>query len=141
MLSSGAVTVMSLEKSREIRRKTPDRIITSRMVDSWKTIDDGVIAKSRWCAHGFKEPDIDELLRSSPTPQTESIYTAFQLLASRRWTASMVDIKASFNQSDKTTCKNPLYCSQPADGPLPGLYPEQLILLNTEVHGLWSGPW
>ena len=87
ILASGAVTVLTLQQSRLIRLLKKERILTSRMVDRWKSTDDGIIAKSRWCAHGFKDPDLDELSRSSPTPQTESIYTVFQLLASRRWDA------------------------------------------------------
>jgi hypothetical protein len=112
IVDSGAVTVLTLKESRRIRLERPDRIISSRMVDRWKTTDDkGTIAKSRWCAHGFKDPDIEFLNRSSPTPQTSSIYCGMQLFATRKWKASLGDIKVAFNQSDKTTRRDPLLLS------------------------------
>ena len=78
--------------------------------------------------------------RAAPTPLTSSLYLFMQLAASRKWSARVKDAKTAFLQSKPTTRKNKLACTMPSDGFFPGLDPRQLILLETEVYGLVSGP-
>ncbi|CAK9044748.1 unnamed protein product [Durusdinium trenchii] len=96
--------------------------------------------KSRWCVVGWQDPDVLEVERSSPAPLSTSIYTCLQLAASRQWKTHIKDVKTAFLQGRPTTRTRRLACRQPRDEALPGLHPDQLLLLETEVYGLVSGP-
>ena len=100
----------------------------------------GVSAKSRWCVVGWRDPLIHAIERSAPTPLSTSIYLFFQLSATRKWPGRVKDAKTAFLQSLPTTRKQKLACSMPPDWTFPGCTSEQLILLETEVYGLVSGP-
>ena len=166
LISNGAVKVLSVEESLEFSRMFPSQVIESRFVDRYKpkeidhstlehykkkAIQEGHLdavplekdhtsPKSRWCVIGWKDPDVHEVERSSPTPLSSSLYCCFQLAASRRWGARIKDVKTAFLQSLPTTRSRKLACRQPRDETLPGLDPRQLVLLLTEVYGLVSGP-
>jgi len=135
-----AVTVLSVEDSLAFEANDPDAVIDSLIVDRWKPTEEGVIAKSRWCAIGWQDPDILEIMRSAPTPTTTALYGILQVIASRRWRGRTKDAKTAFLQSRKTNRSRRLACRQPRDGGFPGLDPRQLLLLETEVYGLVSGP-
>ena len=77
--------------------------------------------KSRWCVGGREDPEISQIERSSPTPQSASINASLQLCSSRRWATYPRDVKTAFLQSKPTTRKVPLACEQPSDETLPGL--------------------
>ncbi|CAE8697324.1 unnamed protein product [Polarella glacialis] len=141
LVDTRAVTVLSLEDSRAFAKEHPEEIIDSKFVDRYKPQESGdPVAKSRWCCVGWQDPHIHEIERSSPTPLSISIYSGCQVAASRGWRARTSDVKTAFLQSRKTTRKQKLACRQPRDERLPGLHPEQLLLLETEVYGLVSGP-
>ena len=79
ILSTPAVTIISPEAAATIRRETPDRIVPSRHVYREKPgegLGADSAAKCRWCVLGFHDPDLLELERASPTPQTSSINTS-----------------------------------------------------------------
>ena len=78
--------------------------------------------------------------RSSPTPLSISSCLFFQLSATRRWSGRVNDAKTAFLQSPPTTRKNKLVCTMPIDWTFPRCTSEQLIMLETEVYGLVSGP-
>ena len=65
-----------------------------------------------------------------------------QIWASRKVEAWSSDIKNAFGQSMRTTRRQPLAASLPADMNAAGfnLDPRQLLLCETEVYGLISGP-
>ena len=65
-----------------------------------------------------------------------------QIWASRKVEAWSSDIKNAFGQSMRTTRRQPLAASLPADMHAAGfnLDPRQLLLCETEVYGLISGP-
>ena len=166
LVTNGAVKVMSVEESRAFLKEFPDQVIDSRFVDRYKPkeLDPNTISefkrraiqeghmeavplqvdqrnpKSRWCVVGWQDPDVLEVERSSPTPLSTSIYTCLQLAASRKWKTHIKDVKTAFLQGRPTTRTRRLACRQPRDEALPGLHPEQLLLLETEVYGLVSGP-
>ncbi len=55
ILDSGAVEVLSAEDALVIRRRHPDRILSSRMVRRFKPqpgLETAPLAKSRWCVRG-----------------------------------------------------------------------------------------
>ncbi|CAE7497850.1 MOD1, partial [Symbiodinium microadriaticum] len=158
LLDNKAIRVLTLEESREFRKRHPESILESRFVDRFKPLDvkqedldkvkkaaieTGQLAplelatdfsspKSRWCVVGWKDPLIHQIERSAPTPAGNAVNTVLQLAASRRWTTFVRDVKTAFLQSRPTDRATPLACTQPKDEPLPELHPEQLILLLTE---------
>ena len=166
LVANGAVKILSIEESEEFRRQFPKQVIESRFVDRYKpkvidkqtlenykkkAIQDGHLdsvpleqdhtsPKSRWCVVGWLDPDVHEVERSSPTPLSSSLYCCLQLAAARKWKTRIKDVKTAFLQSLPTTRSRKLACRQPRDESLPGLHPQQLLLLMTEVYGLVSGP-
>ena len=160
LLDNKAIRILSLEESNKFRKEFPDHILPSRYVDRWKPTgdkfsvlpegfdeagfepmnDSGLAAKSRWCVVGWKDPLIHAIERSAPTPLSTSIYLFFQLSASRQWRGKVKDAKTAFLQSLPTTRKNKLACTMPPDWNFPGCVDGQLVLLDTEVYGLVSGP-
>ena len=160
LLDNKAIKILSVEESREFRKQFPECVLPSRYVDRWKPNgdkfsvlpesfdqpgyepmnDSGVSAKSRWCVVGWKDPLIHAIERSAPTPLSISLYMFFQLSATRRWSGKVKDAKTAFLQSLPTTRRKKLACSMPPDWTFPGCTAEQLILLETEVYGLVSGP-
>ena len=160
LLDNKAIRLLSVEESKAFRKAHPDHVLTSRFVDRWKPngdkfsvlpkqfedpnyepmADDGVDPKSRWCVVGWKDPMVHAIERSAPTPLTTSIYLFFQLSASRQWPGRVKDAKTAFLQSLPTTRKQKLACEMPSDWIFPDCKPDQLMLLETEVYGLVSGP-
>ena len=158
LLDSGAITILSVEESLKFAREHPDYVLTSRYVDRWKP-EDGVTfpkefdlnnltqdfkdklgPKSRWCVVGWKDPMIHAVERSAPTPLTISMYLFMQLSATRSWPAWVKDVKTAFLQGRPTTRRQKLACRMPSDETFEGYDGRQLILLETEVYGLVSGP-
>ena len=95
-------------------------------------------AKARWCVLGHRDPDILELDRAAPTPQTSSIYTALLVAASLQHRLTLGDLKTAFMQSERAHGDRPkgkLYASVPPGGiPLPdGTW--QLLLAMVEAIG------
>ena len=78
ILCTSAVTIISPAAAKDIRKNLSHRIVPSRHVCREKP-GEGVgaasKAKCRWCVLGHRDPDIRQLERSSPTPQTSSMYT------------------------------------------------------------------
>ena len=164
LLENKAVRVMSVEESRAFRKQFPDYVIGSRFVDRYKPREDDTnilktlkeraikmsdfetpqeergAPKSRWCVIGWMDPHVKEVERSSPTPATTSIYTCLQVAASRQWEVNIRDVKTAFLQGRATTRTRKLACSLPRDEVPEGFHAEQLLMLETEVYGLVSGP-
>ena len=140
----GAVRILSVADSREFIADDPEAVVDSLWVERWKNTGDGpsdCIAKSRWCVVGWQDPDIHEIERSSPMPTDSATNLAAQIIAVRKWKLRFRDVQQAFAQSLKSNRKRPLACRQPRTGPFPGCTdPEQIILLETEVYGLVSGP-
>ena len=139
----GAIRVCSMEESYAIRRETPERILTSRNVDTYKPAElpgDPPNEKSRWTVHGFKDPDLEEVECSSSTPTSTTIMVALQVLASSRWPVYVRDVKTAFMQGIPMNRRGgSLYSEQPPGG-FPDMEPGQIIELLTEVYGLMPGP-
>ena len=149
ILATCAVTIICPREASIIPKEKYDRIVPSRHVYRNKPGEEvGAerIAKVRWCVLGHRDPDIMELARSAPTPQTSSIYT-FLLLAATQRELSLVDLKTALMQRDKAEGDRPkgkLYAEIPFGGiPLvDGAWvPEgSLIQPNTSVYGLVNVP-
>ena len=140
ILQSGAVRVVSAAEALSVRRRHPDRVLSSRMVRRLKP-QEGVgtppKAKSRWCVHGHQDPDTEHLQVYAPTPQSESTLLFLQVMVSHGFRMQIADFKNAFCQSHKLSRSHgPLYV-QPCKGlPREG----ELIELIVPVYGLDDAP-
>ena len=92
-----ALKALSIEESREIRRKQKDRIIPSRLVLVEKMEDTGQpVVKARWTARGDKDPDLFSLVREgctqAPTISSNGRYTVMQTIASMGFKLQLGDV-------------------------------------------------
>ena len=104
ILDTPAVTIISPAAAKDIRKHLSHRIVLSRHVYREKP-GEGVgaasKAKCRWCVLRHRDPDIRQLERSSPTPQTSSIYTFLFVAAVLQREVTLGDLKSAFMPSDK----------------------------------------
>ena len=137
----GAVEVISPSEARLIRLHHPERVITSRMVRRWKPAEGTgapPTAKSRWCVHGYKDPDSDHLETYSPTPQTSSITLFLQTVSSLGQRLQVADVKNAFCQSNQMSRPRGDIYVEPCGGlELPV---GSLIRLKVNVYGLNDAP-
>ena len=98
ILDTSAVTIISPAAAKDIRKHLSHGIVPSRHVYREKP---GSKAKCRWCVLGHRDPDIRQHERSSPTPQTSSIYTFLFVAAVLQREVTLGDLKSVFMQSDK----------------------------------------
>ena len=103
--------------------------------------------KPQWCVLDHRGPDIRQLERSSPTPQTSSIYTFLFVAAVLQREVTLGDLKSAFMLSDKDLSERPqgqLYASlHPGGNPLAdGTWVEEgsLVQLNAAVSGFVNAP-
>ena len=141
LLEVGAVRILSVEESLQFLARSPECILDSLWAERWKPTDTDTIAKSRWCVVGWQDRDIHEIERSSPMPTHVTFNVSAQLIAVRRYKLTFRDVRKAFGQSIKSNRRRQLACEQPRTGAFPGCTdPRQLVLLETEVYGLASGP-
>eukprot|EP00959_Pyramimonas_sp_CCMP1952_P416557 8727143-Pyramimonas_sp.AAC.1 len=95
----GVLRVLSLAESQHVIRTKPDRVLSSRMVRRWKNQEgtfSAKMAKSIWCVHGFRDPDTEQLITYSQTPQSESMMLFAAVLLSCDMDQAIVDCKNAF---------------------------------------------
>eukprot|EP00435_Cladocopium_sp_Y103_P059905 s740_g21.t1 len=148
IVDSGALRILSVEESREVRKQLEatgklNRIIPSRMVRRYKP-GEGPGAprsfKSRFCIRGDKDPDILSLARFAPTVTTSNLQIIFQVAANKRFRGVVGDLKAAFTQSRPLVrSEGPLYCRS-CHGSMPGLEEEQLAEIVLGCYGLVDAP-
>ena len=92
-------------------------------------------AKSRWIIQGFHGPDIANLKRTVPTPETSDVPLALQMLASIRALAWIGDVKSALAQGIRNQRDEPFGASLPDDG-APGEEGDVVVELCAEIHGL-----
>ena len=140
ILKTKAVRVVYGKEAQELRRRHPDRILSSRMVrrkkpqpelHSWK-------AKSRWCIHGHTDPDTGTLTTYAPTPQSEGMMLFLQTSVNHRMKTAFSDVKNAFCQSDKMVRPNGPIFAEPCEGL--NLPPGALIVIEIPVYGLDDAP-
>lgn len=62
--------------------------------------------KCRWCVKGFRDPDIYEMNRQSPTLSMEALMVTLQILASNQWLMHIADVEGAFLQGETLKRKN-----------------------------------
>ena len=97
--------------------------------------------KCQWCVFGHRDPDIRQVERSSPTPQTSSIYTFLFIVAVLQREVSLGGLTSAFMQSDEDLADRPkgkLYASLlPGGIPLAdGTWVEESSLIQLNVRSV-----
>ena len=140
-----AVRLVLGREAREVKRRCPDRIMGSRFVCTWKEEEDqpGRV-KSRWCLQGHLDPDLSTKALAgdlqSPTLSQLGRALLFQVIASKKWTLMLGDVKGAFLASGQLPEKyRPLFARLPAGG-IPGVPEDALIEVLGRVYGLNDSP-
>lgn len=103
IMDMGAVKVLTGKESARVQQQYPHRIVASRMIRRKKPTP-GVgnfKFKSRWCVHGHKDPDSQQLQTYSLIPSTEAISMFFQICVNLSMEVSLADVSNAFCQADK----------------------------------------
>ena len=146
--ATGAVRTMSVEESEDVVQQLHEaglssRVLPSRIVRRWKPAEQPGAPpsrKSRWCVRGDRDPDILELDRHAPTVTTATLSIVLQIAATKRWPASLGDLRNAFMQSDPLRrLQGRLFTKQPSGG-LPGMDPRQIIEILAGTYGLGDAP-
>ena len=138
LLKTGSIIIHTGTEAERIRNETdPKRILQSRFVKTRKGEDE---IKCRWVIKGYLDPDIDILMRQSPTLSADGLAVAFQLIASFRWQAQIADVEGAFLQGEKLTReRGRIFASLPRDGA--GDIPNDAVIELTKcVYGLMDAP-
>ena len=145
---SGAVKVLGLEESRQIREELKqqgqeDRILPTKIARRYKPGEqpgEPAMKKSRLCIRGDLDPDILDLERFSPTLNTVNFNVLLQIAANENMKATVGDLKNAFCQSQPLhRPKGRLYFQQPKEG-VSGLHPEQIVQIIAGCYGLVDAP-
>lgn len=98
--------------------------------------------EARIVCRGDQDPDLLTLRRDAPTLARLSLMLICQVAASMAgWFMFNADITGAFLQGDQSLAsrKEALYLRQPTEG-LPGLHPQQLLLVVRGIFGLANSP-
>lgn len=132
------------EEADKLRSITPkDRILESRFVKTRRenpNIPGETEIKCRWCVKGFRDPDLYELDRQSPTLSLESFMVCLQLIASHAWQLHICDVEGAFLQGEPIDrSKGRIFVKLPKDG-VPNQKSQDLVELLKCVYGLADAP-
>ena len=145
---SGAVEVMSLKESQEVRANLKaegkeNRILPTKIARRYEPAEqpgEPPTKQSRLCIRGDQDPDAMELERFSPTLNTVNFNILLQLAANQGMMATVGDLRNAFCQSKPLVRPNgPLYFQQLKEGVV-GLHPEQIVRIINGCYGLIDAP-
>jgi len=148
VVSSGAVRLLSLEESREVRQRLREegkenRILPSTVARRRKPAEqpgEPATMKSRLCIRGDQDPDILEVERFSPTLNTQNFNLLLQVGSNLNMEAAVADFKNAFCQSKPLYRENgPIYFRPPKEG-IDGVHPEQVVAIINGCYGLVDAP-
>lgn len=148
VVSSGAVKLLNLEESREVRQRLREegkenRILPSTVARRRKPAEqpgEPATMKSRLCIRGDQDPDILEVERFSPTLNTQNFNLLLQVGSNLNMEAAVADFKNAFCQSKPLYRENgPIYFRPPKEG-IDGVHPEQVVAIINGCYGLVDAP-
>ena len=148
IVESGALRVLSVEESRQVKKRLAEegrsnRILPSRMVRRYKPGDGPGMPrtlKSRFCLRGDCDPDAISLARFAPTVTTSNLQVMIQAAVNRGFRGVVGDLKSAFTQSRPLVRENgPLFCKS-CQGSMPDLDPEQICEVVLGCYGLMDAP-
>eukprot|EP00971_Amphidinium_carterae_P257476 5111116-Amphidinium_carterae.8 len=92
---SQALAPLSVEKSREMLKRFPDRVVRSRFHYPMKPKDSeeriSYVHKVRCVLLGLEDPDVHDMPNSSPTPALQTLNIVLAVIAGRKWKATQLD--------------------------------------------------
>ena len=111
------------------------------MLDKWKRQDDGTVeVKSRIVLVGWKDPMVYQLERAARTPTQVAIMVTLQWLAPAKVSGKGYGLDQRIWAVTQDIRRNKLATRLPPGVTHPSVGPGQLLLVETEIHGLVSGP-
>ena len=124
-------------------------IIRCRWLLVWKPLDPTDIqpggptrkAKARLVILGFQDPQIEDLVRDSPTLGKTTRMLLLQLVASEKWALRSFDIKAAFLQGETDGARRIAVEPVPELSRAMGLQSNQMVQLKKGAYGLMDAPY
>ena len=144
LLKTGAIKMHVGKQAQMIIDDTPkERILESRFVKTRRDHPDKPGEKQikcRWCIKGFRDPDLYEVNRQSPTLSLDALMVCLQLCSSFQWTLVISDVEGAFLQGEPLVRnKGKILVKLPPDG-VPGYGKETIVELVKCVYGLCDAP-
>ena len=146
--ATGAIKALSVRESQAVLDELAatdklNRVLPTRMVRRYKPGElpgEPATRKSRLCIRGDHDPDVFSLERHAPTASSLTLAMAMQVSASKKWWASVGDLRNAFCQSEALQRKEGrLFARQPTGG-LRGLEEGQLLEIVAGAYGLNDAP-
>ena len=144
LVGTNAIEVHKGEAAAKLREEVdPKRILESRFVHTRRESPERPgerEIKSRWCIEGFKDPQVLEIGKQSPTLSADALALVLQLLASNKWVLTVADIEGAFSQGNAMDRKGgKVYVQLPKMG-VPGLKGDEMVEVKKYVYGLADAP-
>eukprot|EP00435_Cladocopium_sp_Y103_P072500 s192_g40.t1 len=144
LLKTGAIRMHEGEEATKVLRDHPqERILESRFVKTRRDHPDKPGEKQikcRWCIKGFRDPDLYEVDRQSPTLSLDALMVCLQIIASKKWTLIISDVEGAFLQGDPLVrSKGKIFVKLPQCG-VPGYSKNSVAELVKCVYGLCDAP-
>ena len=115
----------------------------SRFVKTRKAAADGTATgdiKCRWVIKGFQDPDIDTLMRRSPTLTADGLAVTLQIISSMQWVFNICDVEGAFVQGNQyMRPQGKIYAKIPREE-MPNVSSECLVEFTKCVYGLIDAP-
>ena len=139
-----AIDIIPPDESQKIRKKNPEKVISSRGV--WTKKDDEkrdenekeeLVLKCRVVGRGFQEEYDEDLRRDSPTGSNLLVQVICSLAASRLMELTAADVRGAFLQGLKIDRE--LYFEPPKNlgkAKVPGVAPGSLLKLKKSIYGV-----
>ena len=145
---TGAIRALSVAESQHVLTELKaagklDRVLPTRMVRRYKPGElpgEAATRKSRLCIRGDHDPDVFSLERHAPTASSLTLAMAMQVASTRRWRASVGDLRNAFCQSEALHRKEGRLFARQPEGGLKGLEADQLLEIVAGAYGLNDAP-
>ena len=109
LLKHEAIKVHQGEEAEKLKRDmSQERFLESRFVKTRKqdpTRPGGIKLECRWCIKGFKDPDLLDLDRQSPTLSMDGLSVCLQLISSNKWRLIVADVEGLFCKGNPLSVK------------------------------------
>ena len=144
LLKIGSVRIVDGKEYHKVMAEHPkERILESRFVKTRRENPNEpgkTQIKCRWCIKGFRDPDLYDVEKQSPTLSLDSLMMCLQIIAGKKWDLIISDVEGAFLQGEPMVRnKGKIYVRLPKDG-VPGYGKECLAELVKCVYGLCDAP-
>lgn len=144
LLNYDAIKVYTGHEAEDMKKRIPpERFLESRFVKTRKIDPEtpgGYKIKCRWCIIGYKDPDLLELDRQSPTLSMDAYIMCLQVISSKQWTLMIADVEGAFLQGEPLRRnRGKIYVKLPKEG-VPGQSSQDVVEILKTVYGLADAP-